>query len=321
MRTIALEEHFRSSAFRKAQASGTIGVQESPILEAAVGRLYDVGEERLASMKASGIDVQVLSHAPPGPQELEPPAAVALAREMNDELGALVRAQPSSYAGFAMLPTNDPDAAADELHRAVRELDLRGAMIHGTTCGRFLDHPSFSPILEAAEQLGVPIYLHPAPPPAAIRDPYYSGFAPEVSGALATSAWGWHIETGLHVLRLILAGAFDRYPRLQVIIGHMGETIPFMLARTDRVLGQFTKLERRPRDYFLQNVHYTTSGFFTPEPLRCLLDVIGADRLMFAVDYPFSSNDVAGNFLRAARLTPDDREKIAHGNSEALLRL
>ena len=323
VRTIAIEEHFRSETFRKLQASGQLGDagRDSPLIEPVLGKLYDVGAARLAELDAAGIEVQLLSHTPPGPEVLDSAAAVTMAREVNDELAVIVRANPNRYAGFAMLPTPNPDAAAEELRRAVDELGLRGAMLYGTTAGRFLDEPFFSPIFEAAERMSVPVYLHPAPPSPTVRNAYYSGFSPEVSSVLATSAWGWHIETGLHVLRLVLSGLFDRHPNLQVIIGHMGEAVPYMLARSDSVLSRFTQLERPVRDYFAQNIHYTNSGFFTQEPLTCLLGVIGVDRLLFAVDYPFSSNIQARQFLDSALVSAADREKIAHGNAEALLKI
>lgn len=318
MRTLALEEHFRSSAFRALQGTGAARGRTLPaeVLE----KLDDVGEPRLQDMADAGVDVQVLSHIGLG-EQLGSDDAMTVPREANDELASLVRAHPGAYRGFALLPVSDPEEAAEELRRSALELGLQGAMIHGTIAGRFLDDDRFWPIFAAAADLGVPLYLHPAPPPRDVFESYYAGFTPELSAALATSAWGWHVETGLHVLRLILGGVFDRHPRLQVIVGHMGEALPYMLARLDERLGEFAKLERRPADYLRQNVHYTISGFFTEAPLRCLLDVVGVDRLMFAVDYPFSANDVAVRFLRSAPLSDEDREKISHVNAEALLRI
>jgi uncharacterized protein len=320
VRVIALEEHFRSEAFRRRQAEG-FGPPDRAALAVEVEQLYDVGAGRVADLDAAGIDVQVLSHTPPGPEAMEPNEGVRFARELNDELASIVRATPDRYAGFAMLPTSAPESAAIELQRTVTELGFVGAMLHGTTSGRFLDDPFFWPIFEEAERLRVPIYLHPAPPPAPVRDAYYSGFPADLAFALATSGWGWHIETGLHVLRLALAGLFDKHPQLQIVVGHMGEALPFMLARADGILSRFAKRDRPLREYLRGNVHYTTSGFFSPEPLRCFLDVIGADRLMFAVDYPFSPNPAGRAFLESAALSQDDREKVAHRNAETLLEL
>jgi uncharacterized protein len=323
MRTIAIEEHFRSRAFLAARAAGRLGegAEHSPVVERVAARLEDVGAGRLADMDAAGVDVQVISHNVPGPEACEPGDAVALAREMNDELAEAIRAHPDRYAGFAMLPTPDPDAAAGELRRAVTELGFRGAMVHGTTGGRFLDDRAFWPIFEEAERLRVPIYLHPAPPPAAVREAYYGGLTPAVAYALGTSAWGWHVETGLHALRLVLAGLFDRCPELQVVIGHMGEAVPFMLERADSVLGRSATLERPVRDYFARNFHYTTSALFTKPPFDCLLELVGPSRVLFAIDYPFSDGERARDFLHGLPLAPADRERIAHGNAEALLRV
>ena len=318
-----MEEHFRSQAFRDALQAGRISGAEvrNPVVERAAALLDDVGEARLADLAAAGIDVQVLSHNVPGPELFEPGDAVELAQAMNDELAALIRSRPGRYAGFAMLPTPDPEAAARELRRATQELGLAGAMVHGTTGGRFLDDPAFEPILASAAELGVPLYLHPAAPLPAVQEAYYAGFSEPVSLILARSGWGWHIETGVHALRLVLAGAFDRHPGLQIVIGHMGEAVPFMLARADSVLSRVSGLERPVADYFRQNVHYTTSGFFTEPPLRCLLDVVGVERVLFAVDYPFSSNAAGRAFLDSVTLGEADRERLAHANAEALLKL
>jgi predicted TIM-barrel fold metal-dependent hydrolase len=323
MRTIAIEEHFRSDAFRAARAAGRLrdAGERSPVIERVAARLDDLGSGRLADMDAAGTDVQVLSHNVPGPEAFAARDAVAVAREMNDELAGAIRAHPDRFAGFAMLPTPDPDAAAEELRRAVTELGFRGAMVHGTTGGRFLDDRSFWPIFDEAERLRVPVYLHPAPPPAAVREAYYGGLAPDLAYVLATSAWGWHVETGLHALRLVLAGVFDRHPELQVVIGHMGEAVPFMLARATSVLGRYASLERPVRDYFVRNFHYTTSALFTRPPFDCMLAIAGVGRVLFAVDYPFSDGVQARDFLRGLPLAPDDLERIAHGNAEALLRL
>lgn len=308
MRTIALEEHCLLGP------GGMPGPADGPMAE-RLHLLREVGPGRLADMDASGIDLQVLSEAALG----APPDAAA-ATAANDRLAAAVAAHPARFAAFASLPAA-PAAAADELERAVTRLGLRGALINGQLGGRFLDDPAAAVVLARAEALGVPLYLHPAEPPAAVRDAYYAGFAPPVTQLLATAGWGWHIESGLHVLRLILAGVFDRFPRLQVIVGHMGEALPFMLARSETILDPVAGLSRPLGAYFRDHVHVTTSGFFTVPPLLCALLVLGADRILFSVDYPFSPNARGRAFLETAPLAPADREKIAHGNAERLLRL
>jgi predicted TIM-barrel fold metal-dependent hydrolase len=311
VRVIAVEEHFLSER-----------VVDAPYREDIRQKLLDLADSRIAAMDAAGIDVQVLSHASPGAQRLDAATAAGFVREENDRLAELVGRRPDRLAAFAALPTAEPRAAAGELERGVRALGLKGALINGPTGGRFLDDQFFWPILECAESLEVPIYVHPAPPSPAIVDAYYSGFSPQVNTALATGAWGWHIETGLHVLRLILAGVFDRFPKLQLLVGHMGEALPFMLRRAMGPLGvEVTGLQRPLPEYFRENVHLATSGFFSVPPFLNALLEVGADRIMFAIDYPFSTNERGRAFLDALPVGPADKEKIAHGNAERLLRL
>jgi predicted TIM-barrel fold metal-dependent hydrolase len=324
MRTIAIEEHFLPTSSRPYASLPPAGDPLAQYRATMSSKLTEVGAGRLADLDAAGIDLQVISATESGVQlgTLDPATLVGLARESNDELAEVVRAHPDRFAGFAYLPLQTPEAAAAELERAVTKLGLKGALINGTTNGRFLDHPSFQPVLAEAERLDVPIYLHPAPPPPEVMAAYFSGLPAGVGTSLSTSAWGWHVETGLHSLRLIAAGVFDRFPRLQIIIGHMGENLPFSLARADHRLAPTTShLQRKPAEYFHENFYITPSGYFTIPPLLCALEVVGADRIMFAVDYPFSSNLEARAFLDAAPLSPADREKIAHGNAERLLRL
>jgi predicted TIM-barrel fold metal-dependent hydrolase len=317
VRIIAIEEHY-------AGAPGATGVRLSaaPRPDVVETRLLDLGEARIADMDAAGVDVQVVSLTQPGAQGYPAADAAARARDENDRLAEAVGRHPERLAAFAALPTADPEGAAVELERTVAGLGFKGALVNGHTDGRFLDDRRFWPVLERAEALDVPIYLHPAPPPAAVADAYFGGFQPHVSAVLGTSAWGWHIETGLHVLRLALAGVFDRYPRLQVVVGHLGEALPFMLARASSVLPPAaTGLQRTLAEYVRENVHLTTSGFFSIPPLLNALLEVGADRILFAVDYPFSPNERGVAFLDAMPVSAADREKIAHGNAERLLRL
>jgi len=322
MRVIALEEHFWTPAI--AEAIGALRNPDTEVSESPLAaNLLDLGERRLAAMDEAGIDLQVISHTTPGVQHLDDAeVAVALAREANHALARTVAEHPDRFAGFATLPTPDPAAAADELERAVGDLGMKGAMINGHTGGRFLDDPSFDVLLARAERLGVPLYLHPAEPVPAVRAAYYAGFDPAVSWFLGAAAWGWHAETGLHVLRMVLAGVFDRHPGLQLVIGHMGEMLPFMLARIDDNLPPaVTGLDRLPSEYILSNVHITTSGLFTLPPLLCALMVFGADRVLFSIDWPYAPNEPGRRLLETAPVSPDDLEKLAHGNAELLLRL
>lgn len=305
VRVIAIEEHFATTELRPSHW---------------VDALADLGEDRLAAMDAAGIDVQVLSAPPPGVQQFPPDEAIAAARSVNDRLAEAVAAAPGRFAGFATLPTPAPKVAATELVRAVDELGFRGVMLHGHTGGRFFDDPAFLPIFEAADDLDVPVYLHPAAPPKAAFDAYFSGLDESVAGMLATGAWGWHVETGLQALRLIVSGLFDRFPTLQIILGHMGEFVPFGLARADNVLRDAVPgLRRGVAEYFQENFHVTTSGYFTAAPLQCALSVVGVDRILFAVDYPYAANADGADFLRSAPIAPADRAKIAHLNAERLL--
>jgi len=321
MRTIAVEEHFVTPGFVAGPGKGFLDRfrNSGPRGAAIAERLFDIGEKRIAEMDAAGIDMQVLSLNSPGVEQAEPDEAIACAREANDFLADAIKRHPTRFAGFAALAIQAPDEAAKEFERCVRQLGFKGANINGHTRGRYLDDALFAPILACAEALGAPIYLHPTVPHKPVADALYGGFSPTVSGVLASSGWGWHIETAVHLLRMILAGVFDRHPKLQVVIGHMGEAIPFMLPRMNRNLPpQVTQLKRPFADYLRQNVHYTFGGFnFAPTFLNLLLEV-GVERIMFSVDYPYGSMEEAKGFLQHIPVSEADRERIAHGNAERL---
>ncbi|MGD0857351.1 MAG: amidohydrolase family protein, partial [Dehalococcoidia bacterium] len=236
MRTIAIEEHFSTPQCQTDLQKITGQVMFAPLMAEIGQKLLDLGDGRLSDMDAAGIDMQVLSLSGFGIYQLDPATGTALARDCNDALAAAVRTHPDRFAGFAFVALQDPEGAAAELERCVTRLGFKGAMVSGTINGRFLDDPSFQPVLAAAEQLDVPIYLHPGPPPPDVFKAYFSGLPAGVGGALATAGWGWHVENGLHSLRLVASGVFDRFPKLQLIIGHMGENIPFSLARAEERL-------------------------------------------------------------------------------------
>ncbi len=323
MKTITLEEHYATPGFLNGpgrdfvQRATSAGNRMKEIL----ARVRDVGEARIAEMDAAGIDVQVLSLNSPGVEQLAGDDASVLAREANDFVIDAVKRHPKRFAGFAALPIAEPLKAVDELERAVGEYGFKGALINGHHRGRYLDDPFFAPILERAEALDVPIYVHPTQPPPAVVEASYSGFSPEVSFMFANAGWGWHIETGVHVLRMVLGGVFQRFPKLQVIVGHMGEALPFMLSRTDIMAPEMTGLQRPISAYLRENVHYTFSGFnFTATFLDLLLQV-GVDRIMFSADYPYGSMAQARAFLDRLPVSTADRERIAHGNAERLLRM
>jgi predicted TIM-barrel fold metal-dependent hydrolase len=323
MRTITLEEHFASPGFLdgpgrtlKEQAS-RFGGAATKLFE----QLCDLGDKRIAEMDAAHIDMQILSLTSPGAEQLEAAEAATLARETNDYLAAAVRSNPTRFGGFATLPTADPKAAAAELERAVRDHGFKGALINGHVQGRYLDDRFFWPIFERAEALNLPIYLHPTRPPKPVIEASYGGFAPVLVDMLSGAGWGWHIETAVHVIRIILGGTFDRFPRLQIVVGHMGETLPFMLQRLDVMPMAITGLSRPISCYLRENIRYTFSGFnFTPAFLDLFLQV-GADRIMFSADHPYASMAQARSFLDQLPVSTADRERIAHGNAERLLGL
>jgi predicted TIM-barrel fold metal-dependent hydrolase len=323
MRTITLEEHFATPAFFDGPArfvkdrAAQIGGRYAYVMD----RLCDVGVKRLAEMDAAGIDMQVLSLSAPGVEQMEAADAIVMARDTNDYLAGAVRSQPTRFAGLAALPTGAPKQAVEELERRVRQ-GFKGAVINGHNRGRYLDDKLYWPILECAEALAVPIYLHPTPPPQPVIDISYGGFAPMVTDMIAGGAWGWHIETAIHMIRIILGGVFDRFPRLQFVIGHMGEGLPFMFQRLDIIPMAVTKLKRPILAYLKENVHYTFSGFnFPPTFLDLLLELGGVDRIMFSADYPYQSMAQARAFLEQIPVSAADKERIAHGNAEQLFRL
>ena len=317
MRTITIEEHFLSSGFANRIQEGSTEVLRRGTLH---DKLMDLGEIRLRDMDASGIDMQVISHTTEA-RPVEGDEGIRLAREANDQLAAATKAHPDRFAGFALLPMASPGAAAEELERAIKQLGFKGAIINGTTNGRFLDDPAFAPILERAAALDVPIYLHPAAPPEAVNKAYYAGLDPQVSILLSLGGWGWHSETGIHALRMILAGVFDRLPNLRIIIGHMGEMIPFMLKRMDDMTPFMKNLQHPVPEYFLRNFYITPSGFFSDPLLLLAMQVIGADRIIFSVDFPYILNEQGRTFLDRAAISPADKEKISHLNVERVLKL
>ena len=318
VRTIALEEHFWTPELAAPPGTGPLATWGQRVDD----QLRDLGLARLADMDANGIDLQVISHVAPAAQGLGGAEGITRAREANDRLAGAVRAHPDRFAGFATLPTADPRAAAAELERAAGELGLIGALVNSTlgSNGAFLDDARFAPLLERFERLDVPLYLHPAPPSAALRDALYHGLPPAVAGRLATGAWGWHAEAGLHVLRMIATGVFDRHPGLRLIVGHCGEMVPFMLDRIDAMLRP-PGLALKPSEYFLRNIWVTTSGLFSLPPVLCTVQVLGVDRVLFSVDYPFGDNAAGRALLDTLPLAPAEVARIAGGNAEQVLRL
>ncbi|KDN61719.1 putative amidohydrolase 2 [Colletotrichum sublineola] len=316
---ITLEEHFIAPDLF-AELSDLFGEQLKNVPEVGA-RLRDVGPLRLANMDANRVSLQVVSHAPGlGPR---PPA---LSRLANDALAASVRDAPTRLAGFAVLPMADPEAAAAELRRCVRELGFVGALVDSHVDGKHYDDPRFWPVFEAAAELDVPVYLHPTFPSAGQR-PAYEGdnYRPGAALSLGSSGFGWHQETGLGVLRLFAAGLFDAVPGVKIIIGHFGEMLPFVMERVEKLSTRWGARDRSWRRVWEENIWVTTSGVWGLAPLACVLRNTPVDHVLYSVDYPFEKNENGLAWVRELRdsgmVTPEELEKIAYRNAEKLLRV
>jgi predicted TIM-barrel fold metal-dependent hydrolase len=324
LRVIAIEEHFITPLYRE-----KVGANEfrSFYLKARGEQLghdifeenLDLGASRLAHMDAAGVDVQVLSFGSPGPQAFGAELAIPMARDANDRLFDTIKKYPGRFAGFAALPTAAPNAAVEELERCVKRLGFNGAMIHGHQQGEFLDARRYWPIFEAAERLEVPIYLHPAlPHPDAVKA-YFEGYE-----ELARAGWGFAVDTSCHFLRLVFAGVFDAYPQLKIILGHLGEGLPFAMHRLNDHTARAAArrgLQRQPIDYLKENLLVTTSGNWFEPAFVCTQLALGIDNILFAIDWPYESNATGMAFLKKLSLGEQDRAKIAHLNAERVLRL
>ncbi len=311
---IALEEHFLDP--------GTVDYWRPTMVDVApqkTAQLYacltDFGEQRLQTMDKAGIARAVLAIAGPGVQiERDTAAAVRNARVSNDFLAKEIQKCPERYSGFAHLAMQDPKAAADELERCVAELKFCGAMINGHTNGKYLDDRSYDPFWERAAALGAAVYLHPVDPVAPLAA--IAGY-----NVLARPMWGWGVETGSHALRIICSGVFHRYPKAKLVLGHLGETLPFQLWRFDsRSKPYGWNLPEPPSQYLKENVWVTLSGMYDAPPMHCSLDALGRDRVMFSSDYPFDS-DGAGEFMDTVPLDEGLRADVAHNNAAKLLKL
>ena len=311
---IAIEEHY----WDPEMAGHFTGVEAGRPGETHQ-RLLDLGALRIKEMDEAGIDMQVLSHANPGLQKMDAETAVRLARIANDRLAETVRAHPDRFAAFAAIPTPDPKAAADELERAVTRLGFKGALINGTTNGVFFDDKRFWPICERAAALDVPLYLHPTMPHPAVIDTYYKDYAQDWPMILR-AAWGFTVETATQGVRMVLSGVFDAYPKLKIILGHLGEGLPFLLWRIDMGFARGGG-SRSFRDVFCEHFYITTSGFFSNSALLCCVQELGVDRIMFSVDYPFVANKPGADWLPTIPLCAEDKAKIASGNAVRLLKL
>ena len=311
---IAIEEHYWDD-----ELAQTFSGHEAVRAAELASRLRDFDGIRLKEMDAAGIDIQVLSHGSPSTQKLPAATAVALTRRVNDRLHALVTRRPDRFAAFAALPTAAPQAAADELERTAR-LGFKGAMLHGLADGVFLDDKRFRPIFARAEQLDLPIYLHPALPHPDVLRVYYADYMADFP-LLAQPAWGYTVETATTAIRLVLSGVFDEHPRLKFILGHLGESLPFLLWRISHTLARPGQMRVPFRDVFCKHFSITTSGNFSDPALLCCVMELGIDRILFAVDWPFVMNEPAVKWMETVPLCDEDKAKILSGNAKRLLRM
>ncbi|HEV7422440.1 MAG TPA: amidohydrolase family protein [Mycobacterium sp.] len=314
IRKVTLEEHFNTPYFGAAE-DATLSAFASAGASYIRQRIADFTEFRLPDMDAAGIDVQILSLTSPGVQRIADTAeAVTAARDVNDFLASVVRAHPDRFAGMATLATQEPAEAVAELERAVVELGMRGVLINGHANGVYLDDRRYWPLWDKVAELDVPVYLHPA-------DPMVPWSTTEGHPELIGATWGWAFETGTHVLRLVMAGLFDAFPSLKIIVGHMGEMLPYGLWRLDdryELLGSPCALTHPPSYYVKRNVYVTTAGVNSYEPFQCVHSVMGIDHILFSVDYPYQYADQAVAFTDSLPIGDFERELLYHGNAERL---
>jgi uncharacterized protein len=321
MKLIAIEEHFLTSEVKNAWKKNAD--DDDPTNKLHFGeienRLEDIGNSRLQLMDETGIDMQVLSLTSPSLHNLGI-ESISLAIQTNDYVAEIVKKTPDRFQGFAALPMFSPKEATKELERSAKNLGLKGAMLCGRTREKNFDHKDFWELFECAETLCVPLFIHPQIPQKAIRDIYYSGFDELTDLAFSTFGLGWHYEAGIQFVRLVLAKVFDKFPKLQIILGHWGEVILFYTERLAS-LNRATKLNKPFIDYLRQNLYVTASGMFSHSYLKRSVEIIGTDRILFSTDYPYQYRQGrdARNFLEATELSKEDKEKFAFANWETLI--
>lgn len=314
---IALEEHYLDpdvDQFMGRRLAAMPSIYE---------KLTDFDNIRLEEMDQAGIDIQVLSHCPPGAQGFAAETAEAEARSVNDRLHRMVNERPDRFAAFATLPLRDPAGSARELERCVDKLGFKGAMVHGLTDGLFIDDQRFWPIFERAEALDVPIYIHPGMPHPQVIDIYYKDYV-EKFPAILNAGWGFTVETATAGLRMVLSGVFEKHPGLKIILGHLGEGLPFLLWRIDQAFSGVRPGNTNAisfRDLFREHFYITTSGNFSDTALACTIDEMGVDRIMFSVDWPYVDNRSGTEWMETTSLSEEDREKILSGNARRLLKM
>lgn len=317
MRKIALEEHFSGPGFEKYLQA--VRDQFDPaVLSSIEALLPEFNEKRLAAMDAAEIEIAVLSQTAPGVQnESDTGIALRSARASNDFLAAQISLYPKRYRGFSCLPLQDPFGAAEELERCIKEYKFVGALVNGNTNGVYLDDKRYRPFWQKLEELQVPLYLHPGNP---YDHPHMYSGRPELNGA----TFSWTCETAAHALRLVFSGVFDDFPGLRIILGHMGEGLPFMLWRLDSrimVTPYAKSLKRKPSQVIREHFFITTSGVCSPGPLACSLSELGEDKVMFSVDYPYEDTQTAADFIDNVPLEESVRQNVCYRTAERVLKL
>jgi predicted TIM-barrel fold metal-dependent hydrolase len=313
---ITLEEHFLSTECMSNFESNYSGYVKH--LPGLASKLQDLGDLRLRDMEAGQVSLQVISHAA-GTQ------SPSQCRSANDQLAAAVAKNKSRFAGFAMLPMKEPKAAAQELNRCVKEHGFVGALIDNHVDGMYYDGEDYYPVFQAAQQLDVPIYLHPTLPSEDMAPRYSGNFTAGASASIGGSSFGWHSDTALHILRLHAAGLFDRFPKLKIIIGHMGEMLPFMLQRVCDLSVRWGDISRPLKEVWDENIWITTSGVWSLDPLACILRNTKIDHILYSVDYPFAKHEKGLAWMeeleKSGMVGKEELECIAYKNAEALLRI
>ncbi len=335
MKIITIEEHFSSpkisEKMKQFQPQSSDAEKNKDMQELIKHFLptnddiEDVGARRIKFMDESGIDMQVISYGGGSPQGIaDPKIAIELCAEANDELAHLIKQNPTRFAGFAALPVADPVAATAELERAVKSLGFKGALLAGTFQGKFFDEAEFFPIFEKAAELDVPVYLHPGIIEKEVADHYFrnDNWSKLVNGVFPAAGFGWHMDSGIHVIRMILSGVFDKLPNLKIISGHWGEFVPAFLERLDETLySEITHLKRTISEYYKEHVYITPSGIFSETQLKFAIAQMGADHIIYSGDYPYLIKTETGDFLKNASISEEDKAKIGHLNVEKLLNL
>ncbi len=332
MKLIAVEDHYMSRLVNEHYMSVMTKIVSPAVRNRLDGlreflansSISDLGELRIAAMDTQGVDMQVISYGNNSPMDLPAEAAIPLCRLANDELAAAIRQYPTRFAGYAVLPVGDPEAAADELSRTVNELGFKGASLNGNYNGRFFDEPEFFPIFEKAAELGVPVYFHPGFPGETVTDYYYRGenIPRAVSAVFSSYGYGWHVDAGIHMIRMILSGIFNKLPNLKLMTGHWGELVPYYFDRIDEMIPEsVTGLDRLFSEIYKDHVYITPSGITSRGPAMLAIGEMGADHVLWSQDFPYVKHSDMKDFLLDLTISEDDKEKIAYKNAEKLLKL